>query len=213
MSVSVTTSINNLLPVLHSDSVANLIHWTDAQLTRWYHDYVIRQAQTQGVFVKRSQTITLVAGQATYNAPVDLLDVMHIAIDGVPLIPSNTTELEALDDAFRSTAATALTLPDHWYTDKYGANLIGIYPVPASGAGAGSFLDITYHYYPCSLDVAHVSTAIPVPSVGGVTLELRVLAEAFGCETDGQMPETAKAATQVADLIDQVTMTYYGSAQ
>ena len=213
MSLSVTTEINNLLPLLHADSTANLVHWTDAQLTRWYHDQLIRHAQTTGAFVKRSQVITLVAGQATYPAPTDLLDVMHVAIDGIPLSPSTTTELEALDDGFRTTAATSTSLPSRWYTDKYGANLIGLYPVPAASAGAGSELDIIYHFYPCGLDAAHTNVTIAVPSPIGVLLDLRVLAEAFGCETDGQMPEVAKAASSIADLLNRSTVVYYGPSQ
>jgi hypothetical protein len=231
-----TTLLNNILPMLHAAGTANLVWWTDGQLHRWFADHVKRHAEAHGVFVLRDATATLVAGTATYDAPADHLDTIHVAItsgasgddaldlesddslllesgdeillesatvtsSAAGLVASSTTELEALDDAYATTQGT----PTRWYPDRIGANMIGLYPVPSA---SGATLEVIYHGFPCDL-----SSGFFGPAVAGNYLELAVFAEAVGCESDGQMVESAANARQVMSLMDEVTQMYYGRTQ
>ena len=61
---------------------------------------------------------------------------------------------------------------------------------------------------------ANSSSALGTPSdAGSDWVELATLAEAYGCETDAQMVETAASARQVMWLIDEVINVYFGRAQ
>lgn len=209
MALNVTDLITNLLPVLHAPDRASLVFWTDAQLTRWFKDALIRHAQRFGVFVKRDAiTVDLVEGVATYAAPPNLCDVMHISLNGVPLVASSTSRLELLDDAFQTTQGT----PRRWYPDRIGANRIGVYPVP-DAAVAGQTLEIVYHEFPCNLDEAHTNVDVEVPPAVGRLFELQVIGEARGAESDAAMPEVAASARQISGLLEQVVGVYYGEAQ
>lgn len=213
MSLNVTTEIAALLPMLHAASLSDLVFWSDAEITRYYHDRLLAHAQQFGVFVARDvTTVTLVQGTATYALPAGLLDVMHVALDGVPLIPATTNELEAEDDLFATTQATLTAPIKRWYSDRIGQNRVGVQPVPAAG-DAGKHLDIIYHGYVCDLDPAHTVTAINVPAPIGVLLKMQVLAECYGAESDGRMPEVARSALGLASLLEQVTAGYYGVSQ
>ena len=217
MSLNVTTMIGHLVPMLHAETTADLIWWTDAQITRWFADFLKRHAEADGVFVLR-HVATLIDGQATYNAPPRHLDTIYVAVDGRPLVASTTTELEGLDDGFRTTAETTGHLTSRWYSDRLGANRIGLYPVPAATFSDGADLEIIYHGFPCNLDEAHTDTAIDVPPAIGDALELAVIAEAYGTESDATMPEVTANLRQVASfssdsLIRRIVQTYWGRAQ
>lgn len=192
--------------MLHAGATADLVWWTADQLTRWISDHIKRHAERHGVFVIRDTTTTLVNGTATYAAPGHHLDTIHVAIGGRALVASSTTELEALDDAFRSTAEATGSLASRWYPDRLGQNQIGIYPVPATGLSAGSALDVIYHGFICD-------DPFTAPQFVGDYLELAVAAEAYAAECDGQMVETAQSARQVMGLIDEIVTTYWGRAQ
>lgn len=180
--------------------------WTTTQLTHWLSDWAKRHAEMHGVFVVRDNTTTLVNGTATYTAPGDHLDTIHVAIDGVPLVASTTTELEALDESFATTVETTAKPASRWYPDRIGQNLIGVYPVPTTGFAAGDTLDVIYHGYICD-------DPFTAPIFVGDYLELAVVAEAYGCEGDGQMIEVSQSARQVMSLIDEIVSMYFGKAQ
>lgn len=218
MSTTVTTVISDLLPMLHTDTMGNAIWWTDAEITRWAADFLKRHAELDGVFVLRYVT-PLFAGRATYDAPPNHLDTMHVSINGRPLISSSTTELEALNDAFRTAAETAGNLSSRWYPDRIGANKIGVYPVPAAALSDGADLEVIYHGFPCNLDEAHTDTAIAIPAGMTDALLLSVLGEAYATESDATMPEVAANLRQIVSLADptslirQIAQSYWGKAQ
>lgn len=209
MSVSVNALITNLLGPLHSDSTANLVWWTDPELTRFFDEAVKRLARNFGVFVARdTTTITLVQGTAVYDAPARHISTLYVALDGAPLIAASSSELELLDDAYKTTQGT----PQYWYNDKEGANRIGFYPVP-NAAAAGKHPELIICQFPAELDEAHSNTTIPVPAFEGDYLEAVVLGEAYGKESDARLPETSAAMKQLAKLYEQIFVDLYGEAQ
>lgn len=207
---NVVTRITQLLPKLHSDTRANLVAWTDAQLTRLFDDGLREHATRSGAFVKRNFAfVDLIQSVVLYDLPGDLLSVVRVSLNNVSLVPSTTTELEVLDEAFQFTQG----VPTNWYTDREGDNRIGVWPVP-NLATTGATLDIIYHYYDCSLDEAHVNVAIPTPLITGDLLELRTLAEAYGHESDMAQPEVTQATRQIIkQLYEPGYIKYYGMSQ
>ncbi len=209
MALNVNNLISDLLAPLHSDSTANLVWWTDAELSRFFDEALKSHARRHGVFVKRSVTaIALVQGTAIYDAPTRHIDTLHVALAGVALIASSTSELELLDDAFKTTQGT----PQYWYSDREGQNKIGFYPVP-DALSAGLLPEIIYHSYEPELDEAHANTAVNVPAPIGDMLEAMVLSAAYSKEGDAALPECSENLKQLIALYDQIVVNLWGVAQ
>lgn len=209
MALNVNTLIGNLLSPLHSDTLANLVFWMDAELTRFFDEALKSHARRHGVFVKRdTSSITLVQGTAVYSAPARMVDAMHVSLDGVDLIASSTSELELLDDAFKTTQGT----PAYYHTDREGQSKIGFYPVP-NAAAATKNPEVIYHGYEVELDEAHIVTAINVPAPIGDYLEACVLKAAYGKEGDCAIPETAQNLGELVKLYDSVILSLWGNSQ
>ena len=214
MPLNVNTLIANIIRTLHGTSLSDLIFWSDATLTRFLREALMRHSQQIGGFVARDITsVSLVNGTATYSLPANHLDTIHVALGGTTLLPSSTSELELRDDAYQTTAATTNSPVTYWYEDKAGANVIGLYPVPASGAGAGSDLEVIFHQDQCGIDEAHTNTSITAPAILGDYLELKVIERAYSEEGDGQQVEVGQAAGQIAGLMEQALQGYFDVAQ
>lgn len=213
MSISVNDLITNLLGPLHSDSTANLVFWSDAELTRFFDEAVKSHARKAGVFIVRDITsVTLVQGTAVYDAPARHISTLYVALDGVPLIASSSSELELLDDNYKTTQATADSPIAYWYADKEGVNKIGFYPVP-NAAAAGKHPELIINQFPAELDEAHSNTTIPVPACTGDYLEAVVLGEAYSKESDARLPETSAGMKGLAALYEQLDRDLYGVSQ
>jgi hypothetical protein len=209
VSLNVNTLISNLLGPLHSDTTGHLVFWSDGELTRFFDEAAKRHAKLAGVFVVRDTTsITLVQGTAVYDTPARHVATLHVALDGVPLIASSSSELELLDDAYKTTQGT----PAYWYEDKEGANKIGFYPVPDATA-AGKHPELIIHQLQADLDETHSNATISAPAVTGDYLEAVVLGEAYGKESDARMPETSAGMKQLAKLYEQLYADLYGAYQ
>lgn len=206
--------IQNCWPQLHAVGESDAVAWTDAELTRLFADALKRLAQEFGVFIVRSAEIVLVQGTAVYNAPTRHVSTLHVAIleSGRPLIPSSTKEMEARSGSFQTTQATADTPIRYWYSDKQGANKIGLVPVPGA-ADAGTHLEVIYHIYPCNLDAAHTDVDIRAPKFIGDWAESVVMSESYGKESDFQMPESAQSYRQLSQLYEQILSSLWGGAQ
>jgi len=189
--------------MLHAETRAALVAWTDAELVRWFNDGLHEAVRTAGLFVVRNNAfITLSQGVVYYALPGDLLDVIRVALDNVALIPSSTSELDMLDEGFQYTQGP----PTHWYLDRGEFHQIGFYPVP-DAATAGSQIDLIYHKTPCVFDEGHTADTLDAPLILGDALELRTLAEAYKCESDFQCPEIAQVAKQAIEQLYRPSFT------
>jgi hypothetical protein len=217
--LNVETLIGNLWPIFHATGNADAIFVTDSELTQYFADYLKRLAMNVGCFVVVDDSfIVLNEGQQIYAAPPLFLDALHITIlptEDLPLQPldaSSTYELENLDDAYQTTQSSATNPIEQWYADKIGPNQIGFYPVPGAG-DAGRIAQVIEHVYPCNLDAAHVSTVINTPAVIGDMLELQVIKESYGKESDYQLPEVAQGAGAMVDMLSKAVSSYWGKSQ
>ncbi len=210
MSDAVATHIDNLLPMLHADSRADLPAWSDAFLDREFRDGLREACRTTGIYVKRvNGFVRLRNGVIFYALPDDLLSVVRVAVANVALTPSSQTELESLDEGFQYTTGTPL----YWYLDQSEYHQIGFYPVPNAGMDM-VFVDLIYHYAPCDYLEGHVADTRYAPFILGDLLELRTLAEAYAAETDMIMIETAQFAKQAIDQLYRPNLqNFYGESE
>jgi len=212
MALNVETLIGDLWPIFHATSGSDVVFTSDAELTDFFADWLKRFAENYGAFVTRdTDSIVFVSGTGIYTTPTLHLDTMQVTY-GKPLNASSTHELECLDDAYQTAAATTQAPVSRWYADKNGPNVIGFYPVPAL-ADAGNSPEVIYHGYPCNLDEAHESTAINTPAAVGDYLEFKVIAEAYLKESDFEMPEVGGTCNGIASLYEQIFGAYWGRAQ
>lgn len=208
MTTPLSTLQSDLYMQLHSTSQNDAIFVNDAELEKVIADRLTDLAMQHSIYIVRDTAfITLVAGQAVYDLPPRHLSTLHVALNGSPLIPSSTAELEGRDAAFETTAATALRPIARWYQDKSGFNQIGLHPVPAV-ADAGDRLEVIHASYPCEID-----EGIEGPRFLCDLLELLALGDLYSRESDFQQPESAKAANALAGLYIEVMDSIYGSAQ
>lgn len=208
MTTPLSTIQSDLYIQLHSTSQSDAIFVSDSELEKVISDRIKDLAKQFNLYIVRDATfITLVAGQAVYDLPPRHASTLHVALNGLPLIPSSTHELEARDRAFETTAATAAKPIARWYEDKSGFNQIGLHPVPAV-ADAGSDLEVIYAQWPCE-----VTDGIDGPRYLADLLELLTLGDAFSRESDFSQPESAQAAKALASLYMEVMDDLYGGAQ
>lgn len=209
MSEPLANVLGHIYPMLHATGSADLVFTTDAELTRFLNDHARRLAETYGILVVRDvTTITLIAGQQVYDLPEDHLSTLHVAVGGNKLVAYSVDELEALDDSFETTAATAQNPVARFFEDKKGFNQIGFHPVPSAASGVGETVEIIYHRYQCEISQG-IEGSLPVVDY----LEIQAIGEAYARESDFKMPEVAQAAVQLASVYQAAMMHYWGSSQ
>lgn len=197
-----TTLIANLTPLLHSDSIANAVFWTNAECVAWLDEAVKRLARSFCVLVVRDTSISTANGTAKYTLPTRHISTVHVAVDNKPLRAATTHELVARDGSFETTAAGA-NGPTHWYQDKITIDQIGFYPVPI----ATKTVAIIHTQFPATVtDGANID----VPAVIGDYLEYWVLREAYNKESDARLVECAQQLGEVLGLLDREFAAMWG---
>lgn len=197
--------VSNMIGTLHTDTIANAVWWTNAEMVTFIDEAVKRLAKMFNVFVRRDTSISTVAAAATVTAPSRHLATLHVAYNDRPLRPATTHELSALDEFYDSRAAGPLG-PSHWYADKIGITKIGLRPVPIEVKTIG----LIHTEHPA--DASDGST-IDVPTVIADYLEWSILREAVAKESDAQSPEVAQHLDQVLRFTESIIGEYWGAAQ
>lgn len=197
--VNTSLVLGDLLPTLQADSYEALVFWTASDLYGAADDAVKRLARSLCGFVERDAATNVVAGTASYAVPTRHIETLHVSVGTRALRPANVPEIEARDDAWETTAGTALQpLPTHWMMAP-GREYHRLYPEP--GSGASGAVAVILCRYPTT--VTSAAAVVRMPAALRVWLRLRVLESAREKEGDGQMAEVAKWAGQVAGLIEQ----------
>ncbi len=187
-----------------------MVHWSKTELIAFVDEYLKRLGRICGVFIARSTAFTIVAGTATYSLPTRHISTIRATWVGASLTPSSTDELELLDSDYLTTQGTPL----YWYQDKIGIGKIGLYPVPnAAMALLVTPLAVLYHEYPADVDAAEVNMVLPMPTPVMEVVQAKMLAEAFGKESDGAIPEVAQHLTKRLDMMEQLLTEYYGASR
>lgn len=197
--VAVRDVIGRLLPSLHCYRVADLQHWTEAELIDWATRELQSLAASIGVFAERS-TVTMVANQPTYAYPARHIRTVFAAIEGVTLRPATVAELAAIDDTWEAASgAIERIVPDFEGVDKFA-----VYKNPTAG---GQVITLIYCQSPELLE-ANAPT-VAAPAIIADYTWWAMLREARRKETDAQMPEVAAHAGERLQLFEEVFRAYW----
>lgn len=203
--MNVTDIITRLVPQLHSDTVNNLSVWTECELIQWVDESVKRLARITGSFVERDITsISLALDQMRYTLPARHVATLFVTLDDKPLIPTSTTQLEALDPNWEN---ADIDTPARWAEDKELGQLI-IYP-PPDPPNVSKTVGIIMLAYPAELDCPKVNTSVVLPKPLEDYCEIVALGKAYGKDSDLRLPEVASHAAQRAQLYEQICQKYW----
>lgn len=203
-SIDTTQVIDELLPLLHAGSRADLTFWTEADLIQWLDEAVKRLARVACVFVGRSASIRSVDEQATYDLPVRHVSTLHVSYVTTSLRPAGTLELEALDAGYQTGRGT----PARWYQDLQGDATFGLAPVPDTNDDP---IPVIYEGWPPELDGGGQNTLLSAPPPIRGYLAMCVLAAAYGREGECEMPDVAAHCRGRIQMYDQIFQSYYGA--
>ena len=201
---SVNTIITATLPDLHTDSTANLVWWTKAELIQWADEALKRAAQKFCLFLARDVSQTTSAGVGFFNRASRHLATLHVAIGNRSLRASSQQELNAFDSDYLSTRGDP---EERWYEDKM-ATTTGYQPL-TTVAAAGRTIRALYTEFPAELDTAELNTTIPGPLCFGDYIQNAIRAEANSKESDAAMPEVAKHDRELMALYESVFSYYW----
>jgi hypothetical protein len=130
-----------------------------------------------------------------------------VSVDGFPLRPANTLEMEARDDGFRTTPCISPNPPTDWYEDMVGVDAIAFAPVPADELPLARI----YEGWPPTLDAGGQQTLVAAPGPLKGYLTFAVLGEAYGKEGMAEAPEIAAHCKGRAAMYEALFTQYYGA--
>lgn len=212
MPLNVNAILADIYAELHATGAADAVWWTDAEITRLLNDHIRHLCQNTGVNVTRdTATIVLAAGTATYALPADHLSTIAVYLDGKPLRPASTWELERRDVGLTATSSSVNPVT-WWYSDKIATMRIGFYPVPSTDVDTHT-VEIVYHKLICNIDEAHTVVTIALPQMFGDWVEHQVSTDAYAIESDGRAVDIAQVEAGFANLWFDIFGRYYGRAQ
>lgn len=214
MSVSVETVKSNLMPMLHAAGESDLLFWTADQLERWARDWLFRHAQQQGVFVLRDTATTLVAGTATYDAPADHLDTIHVSTGTA--VSSGDDALDQEDDfSLLLESGDEILLESATFETSGASALVASSTTEIEGLSetlttAETAADPTSRWYADRTGSNRIGL-YPVPATGlsaGATLE--VIYHGFPCEF---LASNAIAPAVISDWVELAVLSEAYSAE
>lgn len=204
----VNTLITGLLPDLHTDSIANLVWWTKAELIQWADEALKRAAKRFALFINRDASQVTVSGSASFNRASRHLTTLHVAVGNRSLIASSSEELFATDESYQTTQGDP---EERWYEDKLSTTT-GYQPL-TTAAAAGRTIRALYTEFPTELDTGEINTTIPGPLCFGDYIQTAIRAEANSKESDAAMPEVAKHDREMMSLYENLFSYYWGENQ
>lgn len=203
--MNVSDNITRLVPQLHADSAANLVWWTECEITTFIDEAAKRLARTTGLFIVRDTSTVLVADQALYALPARHVKTLFVFLNDKPLIPTPIDKLELMDPGFQRPS----DLSERWCEDKEGIGNLRLWPAPNGPTAAGT-LAIVYVEHRETLDCSGVTTTMVIPKPVEDMLDTFALSKAWLRESDVRLQEVGKHLEERARLMEQVCAQYWG---
>lgn len=202
--VNLSQTILNFWTYLNANGAGDAVYWTTSDLLHWVNQAAKRLALNCGVFTSYDRSISLATGTAAYALPAATLRTLQADVAGTVLKARNVIELESLDDNWTASSGE----PEAFILEGDGLAQIRIYKTPVLDDN-GLALGLVITQYPPEMTSSGAILAAPQCIEEYFTFYL--LAEArIAQETRAQMPEVAKWAKGVVDLLDSVIASYWG---
>lgn len=198
MSVDLLTVLNDTYAQLGAAGSSDLEFWTTGALTRFGQDAAEQLCRRVPLLVKRA-ALNVASGTAEYAHPAHHIQTVHLSVDQYSLRPTTVQELEALDDAWR----TSQDYPERYVEGLGGDETVILYPNPIVAA-AGAIV------YQANVDES--STTLEMPPVLSEYFRLAMIAGARRSEGKGAMPDVAQWCEGVMSLIEQAAAQYWGNS-
>lgn len=195
--------VNSLPRSLQAANMSELEFWTETELYQWADEAAGRLAREVGCFVEFEE-FPYAAGNAVYDLPERHLSTIWVAAAQFGLTPTTAYELDCLNAQWPN---VNLPFADRWLQDGEGVGKIRFYPNPTLDGDAS----IVFHRTPETIDADNTDLLAPLPVAE--FLSWSTLSEARMKESDGAMPEAAKAFGEMAKLWLSIADHYWGEAQ
>jgi hypothetical protein len=199
--IDVANVINDILPALGANDFSDLDWCTQAELFQFADEAANRLAHRAGVWVNRYGLQTITAGTSVAPQPGDLVDAIHVSVDGASLRPVTALQLAALDAGWQGTAGT----PQRFSMDAAPGSIL-LYPATTA---ATSTLATIYHQRQPTVQPGQ--SVLPIASPVQDYIGYSVLEQARRKESDQQMTDMADHFAQRVALYEQIFEHYWGA--
>lgn len=202
--IQTTTVLAQLLPMLHSDTMADLSYWSQSDLIDWMDEGCKRLARVAAWNVELDTSITTSNGVGVYPLPERQDATLYVSLGNppvTPLRPASMIELEARSSTFMSDAG----IPDHWYEDGQGDN-VAMTPAPTTATA----ITLVISAWPPTLDAAQVNTLVQAPAAFAGYLTFTALEKAYGRESESEMPDVSAHCAERCALYEKLFTHYFG---
>ncbi len=195
------TLISYVYPNLHATSQANLGGWTEADLYS-YLNRSVRQACADAGFLAECSVTAVAAGTQVVALPANTSAIIQIQWNDKTLNPRTTAYMDARSSDWQSAPGD---VPDAYVVDQQGTDFIRLHPYPAEAGNLRWWV----RKRPSNLTSL---SGLAIPSPADLIAELETIAEARRKGGIFEMPEAAKAAQAMADVLKAAARLYYGGA-
>jgi hypothetical protein len=186
-----STILARLLPLLNSDTVEELVFWTEDELYS-YMDEACQRLGRFAMFVARDTSTEVESDSRTYALPGACRSVVEISLDGRVLRPAAVEHLEA-----RSRTWTTDTGTVELYT--LAAKVVTLWRTPITSGT----LSVIYYTWP-------FAQSHRMPLAVGDCFTWAVLEDARSKAGDGQAMDIAEQAKERVRLYESVFTQYWG---
>ncbi|MGH2360056.1 MAG: hypothetical protein ACRDGM_05880 [bacterium] len=207
--MNLTQVVTALIPALNSDSLANLVWWSETELYQWLDEGAQAICRATGLLAETDSSITVVPGTAIYNLPARHLSSIatfaQAAPNNIALRESSLAELEALSSTWPTDEGNFLERVAH----QPGAEQATFYPLLFTGR-PNEVVEAICYRYPSTISSGSPTVNLPEPLRD--YFFFRALGEARGKEGEARMQEVAKSMRHMADTMAKVAVEYWGPA-
>ncbi len=203
---NLSLSVADCWAPLNSVSNADAVFWTIDELVQFMDEAAKRLARVTGAFVERNTSITVTAGNGSYDLPARHIDTLQADLAARTLRPRTVQQLEAVDSDWLDTVATADSLPKAFVQDTQGFSKLVIYPIPYIDPETVGLVRSTYPA-DFSLDQGLI---IAIPPVMQDYFTWAAVAGARAKEGQGSMDEVVPWLRSIVELYEQAAGGLWG---
>ncbi len=204
---NLSLSLDDTWYPLNASGQADAIFWTPEKLVGYMDEAAKRLARITGAFIERNESITVTAGQGSYNLPVRHIDTLQCDLAGKTLRPRSVQQLEAADSDWPDTLATVDNPPKAFVQNTQGFDKIVVYPAPYLDPET---LGLVRSTYPATLD-ASASMILPIPPILRDYFTFAALAGARGEEGQASMEEVVPWLRSIVERYEQAAGEIWGT--
>jgi hypothetical protein len=191
-------NLNDLLPDLRSDTMANLTWWGESELYRYANNQLQELGKAIPIWT-RITDFTTVALTTTYPLPARTVDVLGVYLDGRRIDPLTADELDANDSTWRRRGGEK----PRRYTLDLANSQITLTDIPDAA------YQVILIYTETPAEIAAGSATVAGPATLPDLTQLATIQQAYQRQSEASMPDVAAAANVLRELYQAGFSAYY----